>query len=100
MTPKRFRELSASVREVIPPWVLESEPEFIHGDLWLDHMIGLRGGSIGSINFSGDRIVTPMTDEQIVQRIGLLKAASDDREQLGNLIRTMVKETARFIDRR
>ena len=95
MTPARFQELSALVRATLPPEVLAKLTNIVHGDFAIDHMIGLRGGSIGSIQFNGEQIVTPMSDDQIVQRIGLLKAVSEDREQLTNLIRVMVRETAR-----
>ena len=92
MTPSRFRELFDLVRATIPADVIEELSDPLHGDYAVDHIAGLRGGSIGSIVFDGDQVVTPKTDEQIVQRIKLLEQAKGDRTQLYDLIRALSKD--------
>lgn len=86
MTPQRFSDLFDLVRATLPADVIEKLSDPLHGDYAVDHIVGLRSGSIGSIVFAGDNVVTPKTDEQIVQRIQLLEQAKGDREQLWNLI--------------
>ena len=86
MSPQRFSDLFDLVRATLPADVIEELSDPLHGDYAVDHIVGLRSGSIGSIVFDGDNVVTPKTDEQIVQRIQQLEQAKGDREQLWNLI--------------
>ena len=87
MTPSRFSDLFDLVRATLPADVIEELSDPLHGDYAVDHIVGLRSGSIGSTVFTASgNVVTPKTDEQIVQRIQLFEQAKGNREQLWNLI--------------